>query len=71
MFTSDFAYLSVGDVARRLGVKPYQVTRLFYDGLLREDLCPLIAGRRLVPEAYLPAVAAELRRKGLLTKEEE
>ncbi len=57
--------LGVGDVARRLGVRPAQVTQLFYERRLREDLCPIISGRRIIPEDYLPVIAMELRRKGV------
>lgn len=65
MLTCTFPYLSVGGAARRLGVKPYQISKLFDQRLLREDLCPLVAGRRLIPDRYLPTVAAELRGKGI------
>ena len=34
--------LSVGDVARRLNVRPSQVTQLFYERRLRDDLCPIV-----------------------------
>ena len=58
-------YVSVGDVARRLGVRPAQITDLFYKRLLRDDLCPIVAGRRLIPPDYVEIIAAELRRKGI------
>ncbi len=57
--------LSVGDVAHRLGVRPSQVTQLFYEQRLRDDLCPVVAGRRLIPPDYLSVIAMELRRKGI------
>ncbi len=57
--------LSVGDVARRLNVRPSQVTQLFYERRLRDDLCPIVGGRRLIPQDYVDVIAMELRRKGI------
>lgn len=57
--------LSVGDVARLLAVRPSQVTQLFYERRLRDDLCPIVAGRRLIPPDYVTVIAMELRRKGI------
>jgi hypothetical protein len=61
------SYISVGDAARRFGprIKPAQISQLFYERLLRDDLCPVVAGRRLIPLDYLPIIAAALRRKGV------
>lgn len=56
--------LSVSEVARRLGANPRELSDLFYQRKLRDDLCPIIAGRRLIPESYIPEVAAILRRHG-------
>ena len=58
-------YLSVGDVAKRLGVMPTQVTGLFYKGQVRGDECPIIAGRRLIPPKYIDVIAMVLRRQGV------
>jgi hypothetical protein len=38
--------------------------------VLRDDLCPIVAGRRLIPSSYLPEVEAALRRHGKLKEEE-
>lgn len=57
--------LSVGDVAHRLGVRPAQVTALFYERRLRDDLCPIVSGRRLIPPSYVGLIAAALRHKGI------
>ena len=57
--------LSVGDVARRLGVRPSRITQLFYERRLRDDLCPVVAGRRLIPPEIVEVIAMELRRKGV------
>ena len=57
--------LSVSDVARQLGVKPGQVTQLFYERRLRDDLCPIVGGRRIIQPEHLEVIAMELRRKGI------
>ena len=56
--------LTVGGVADRLGVAPRVISNLFYGRRLRCDLCPIVGGRRLIPENYVEFVAAELRRSG-------
>ena len=61
--------LSVGDVARRLNVRPSQVTQLFYERRLRDDLCPIVGGRRLIPQDYVEVIAMELKRKGVRVQE--
>ena len=57
--------LGVSDAARRLGVRPAQITQLFYERRLRDDLCPIVAGRRLISAEYIAVIAMELRRKGI------
>lgn len=58
-------YLGVGDVADILSVRPAQITNLFYERRLRDDLCPIVSGRRLIPPNYVQIIAMELRRKGI------
>ena len=57
--------LAVGDVARKLGVRPSRITQLFYERRLSDDYCPIVAGRRLIPPDYISIIAMELRRKGI------
>ena len=57
--------LSVGDVARRLGVRPAVITALFYQRRLSDERCPIVAGRRLIPPDYMDVIALELRQKGI------
>jgi len=59
-------YLSVSEVARHLGVPPRGVSDLFYQRELRDDLCPIVGGRRLIPPEYVDEVARVLRRHGRL-----
>jgi hypothetical protein len=58
-------YLSVSDAARKLGARPRDITDLFYRRELRDDLCPIVGGRRMIPESYLELIAMALRRKRL------
>src|SRR4051794_21028114 len=39
--------LTVSEAARRLGVRPRDLSDLFYQRRLPDDLCPLVGGRRL------------------------
>ena len=57
-------HLSVSGAARQLGARPKDISELFYRRVLRDDLCPIVAGRRLIPANYLPMIAAALRREG-------
>ena len=62
------AHLIVSEAARELTevlgeqVKPRDISQLFYDRELRDDLCPIIGGRRLIPRDYLPEIVRALRR---------
>jgi hypothetical protein len=57
-------YLSVSEAARRLEAKPKDISDLFYRRALRDDLCPIVAGRRLIPENYMDMIAQALKRAG-------
>ncbi len=56
--------LTVSEVARRLGANPRDISNLFYVRKLRDDLCPIVGGRRLIPDHYLAMIAMALRRAG-------
>ena len=60
---------SVSEVARRLGAKPKDISELFYRRELRDDLCPIVAGRRLIPESYIDVIVMVLRRHGRILRE--
>jgi hypothetical protein len=57
-------HLSVLEAARRLKARPRDISDLFYRRRLRDDLCPIVGGRRLIPEGYVETIAAELTRAG-------
>lgn len=59
---------TVGDVAKIIGrgVRPQDITGLFYAQRLRDDLCPIVGGRRLIPVDYIDIIRMELRRAGKL-----
>lgn len=56
--------LSVSGAARLLGANPKDISDLVYRRELRDDLCPIVAGRRLIPEDYVPLIRAALGRHG-------
>ena len=58
----DSSLLSVSEVARRLGAKPKDISDLFYSRELRDDIAPIVAGRRLIPEDYIEVIRTVLLR---------
>lgn len=54
-------FLSVSEAARRLGMRPKDISDAFYQRRLRDDLCPIVAGRRLIPDDYLEQIARTLK----------
>ena len=53
---SDF--LTVSEVMWRLGIRPRDVSDLFYQRRLDDLECPIIGGRRFIPHHYLPLIRA-------------
>jgi hypothetical protein len=60
-------YRSVSEVARVLGVRPRDVSDLFYQRLARDDMCPVVGGRRLIPACCVSEIEELLRERGLLS----
>jgi hypothetical protein len=60
------AFHTVSEVARRWGIAPRHISDLFYSRRLDDARCPIIGGRRLIPEDYLPEIEIILRRSGHL-----
>jgi hypothetical protein len=59
-------FLSVSQVARQVGAKPKVISDLLYQRELRDDLCPIVAGRRLIPRSYVTTIREALIERGLL-----
>ena len=57
------------ELSDRLGetVCPRGISDLFYSRQLRDDLCPIVGGRRLIPISYLPLIEMALRRHGYIS----
>jgi hypothetical protein len=58
---------TIGDVARRLGVRPWQVRRIFERGILPEPL--RFGAYRLLTDTDLPALETALKTVGYLKEE--
>jgi hypothetical protein len=59
-------FVTVGDIAKRYNVSPPVITNLFYYRKLDVSRCPIVGGRRLIPEDYVETVEKKLRAIGLL-----
>jgi hypothetical protein len=62
---------SISGVARQLGVPPPAISNLFYRRLLSDEICPVVDGRRLIPQHYLGEIERVLRERGLLANGKE
>jgi hypothetical protein len=59
-------HLIVSEVARQIGARPKDISDLFYQRKLDDKRCPIVGGRRLIPDDYLPVIEATLRDLGRL-----
>ena len=65
-------YVSVSGAARQISdevgcpISPPQISNLFYRRHLDDKRCPIVGRSRLIPVDYIPAIVAELRRRGLM-----
>ena len=65
-------HLTVSDAARQLAeqvghpINPRTISTLLYQRVLRDDLCPIVGGRRLIPRTYLPAIRQVLVERGVV-----
>ena len=55
------SFISVSDCARELGARPRDISDLFYSRELRDDIAPIVAGRRLIPESYIETIRTALQ----------
>lgn len=64
------APMTVSEAARHISdmtganITPRHISELFYNRKLRDDLAPIVGGRRLIPNTMLDAILIELRRAG-------
>jgi hypothetical protein len=51
------------ELSKRMGrlVRPRDITNLLYERRIEDSLCPVVAGRRLIPRACLARIEAVLR----------
>jgi len=55
------SFFIVSEVARQLGVRPRDISDLFYQRRLDDGRCPVVGGRRLIPADYIPAIREALQ----------
>lgn len=60
------SHFSVGESAREVGCgcRPRDISDAFYNGDLDDGKILFVAGRRAIPESYLPVVKETLARLG-------
>jgi hypothetical protein len=58
-------FYTVSDAARLLGVRPRDISDLFYQRWISDELCPVVGTRRLIPWDALPLIrdALQVRRR--------
>lgn len=59
-------YLTVGEIAKRWRVPPKLISDALYARAVRDDLAPVMSGRRMVHESAVPVLEMVLRRSGKL-----
>jgi len=57
-------FLSISEVADRMGCRPRDVSDLLYQRKIDPRTCLIKGGRRLLPESILPEIETLLRRAG-------
>jgi len=63
--------LSVSQAAERIGARPKDISDLFYIRKLSGKICPIVAGRRIIPENYLDTIKEILKQNGRPVGENE
>jgi hypothetical protein len=53
-------FLTVSEVARLIDETPRRISDLFYARRLSDTDCPLVGGRRLIPQSHVAIIAAAL-----------
>ena len=57
-------YHTVSEVARLIGAVPRDISDLFYKRVLDDERCPVVGGRRIIPENYIDTIRTALKRAG-------
>jgi len=52
--------ITVSEAARLLGERPRDISDLFYQRRLSDDLAPVVGGHRLIPRGLFERIASEL-----------
>ncbi|GEM_PF-3514002 len=65
----DPKYKSVAEVADELGCSPGDVSGEIYRSPLHRDACPIITGRRAIPDTYVETIRWALRKAGKLPRQ--
>ena len=60
------AYRHVSEIARQLGTRPRTISDLFYSRQLSDETCPIVGGRRLIPDDYVGEIERLVRERGLI-----
>lgn len=58
------SHMTVSGAARELQANPKDISELFYKRELRDDLAPIVSGRRMIDRSLLDVIAMKLRRAG-------
>jgi hypothetical protein len=61
----------VSEVAKQIGANPKDISDLFYQRKLDVSRCPIVGGRRLIPEDYIPEIKGILEATGRLRGSQE
>ncbi len=56
--------VTVSELARKIGAKPRDISTLFYARQLDDAVCPIVGGRRLIPEDYIETIRWALQHAG-------
>ena len=62
---------TVSEVARKIGVRPRDISDLFYGRELSDQKCPIIGGKRIIPDDYVQVITCVLTKHGHLVAAKE
>jgi hypothetical protein len=51
----------ISEAGAELGISPKKISQAFWDGRLNGQICSRVAGRRIIPESYLPEIVVQLK----------